>query len=155
MMRITAKAFKLRNIALCCAISLAGCTTLGPDYQEPEIDWISKWQPDLYGVLDTPESRAAVDLRFWWRVFDDPVLNRLIEVTQQSNIDLRIAGLRILESRAQLGIADSNLYPQSQQLSGDVIAAESRRRGGDLPNKNQSLVSYQTGFSLGLSLIHI
>ncbi len=39
----------------------------------------------------------------------------------QQNLGLRIAAIRILEARAQLGIAVGNLYPQQQEASGGVV----------------------------------
>ena len=42
------------------------------------------------------------------------------QMVQMDDKSLRIAGLRIMESRAQLGIAGSNLYPQLQQLGGAI-----------------------------------
>jgi NodT family efflux transporter outer membrane factor (OMF) lipoprotein len=56
----------------------------------------------------------------WWRVFDDPVLDNLVEKAYQQNLSLQIAGIRIYEARAQLGIAVGNLYPQQQSASGDL-----------------------------------
>ncbi len=85
-------------------------------------------------------------------MFNDPVLNRLIESARQDNLSLRIAGLRILESRAQLGIADSSLYPQVQQVNGAIDRVNTRQHGGALPNDDQSLASYQAGFNLAWEL---
>lgn len=146
------KVCKMKALIVFGLIGLSACTTLGPEYEKPDVQWVENWHPDLYGQLTPSTEQSETDLRFWWYVFDDPTLNDLIEQTKQHNIDLRIAGLRILESRAQLGIATSTLYPQVQQLEASVLAAETRRRGGDLPNDNQSLVSYQSGFSLGWEL---
>ncbi|MDX2499307.1 MAG: TolC family protein, partial [Deltaproteobacteria bacterium] len=84
------------------------------------MEWLNKWQPDFYGQLDVDETGSELDLRFWWHLFEDPVLDHLIELAREQNLDLRIAGLRILESRAQLGIAGSSLYPQLQQLNGNL-----------------------------------
>jgi NodT family efflux transporter outer membrane factor (OMF) lipoprotein len=131
---------------------LNACTTLGPDYRNPDVGWADDWQPELYDQIGTVERQSAVDLRFWWRLFDDPALKRLIESARQANPSLRIAGLRILESRAQLGIAGSALYPQLQQLGGAVDYVNTRQRGGDLPNDNQELISYRTGFNLAWEL---
>jgi len=97
-------------ILLFVGIALSGCTTLGPDYQEPKVDWLDEWETALYGQVGTPEAQSENDMRFWWTLFDDPALNQLIELARQENPSLRIAGLRILESRAQLGIAGSTLY---------------------------------------------
>ena len=57
----------------------------------------------------------------WWRNFDDPVLEELVEEAQRLNPGVRTAGMRILEARAQLGIAGSGLYPQLQQAHGEGL----------------------------------
>jgi len=141
-----------RVALLCVAFALNACTTLGPDYQEPEVSWLDDWHTSLYGQVSAPEQQSRVDLHFWWRLFDDVALNRLIELARQENPSLRIAGLRIMESRAQLGIAGSNLYPQLQQLGGAIDYVNTHRRGGSLPDDDQSLVNYQAGFNLGWEL---
>ena len=63
------------------------------------------------------------------------MLDRLIELAYQNNPDLKIAGLRVLEARAQLGIAVGTPYPQVQQAVGGATytqgsenAANTRRR---------------------------
>jgi NodT family efflux transporter outer membrane factor (OMF) lipoprotein len=63
---------------------------------------------------------SASELVEWWRVFDDPVLNGLVETARKTNNSLEIAGLRVLEARAQLGIATGSLYPQTQVAAGDA-----------------------------------
>ncbi len=139
-------------LLLLLALQLSACTTLGPDYQEPEVAWLSAWKSNLYGQSVDPGERGDADLRFWWRLFNDDSLNRLIEGVRRENLSLRIAGLRILESRAQLGIADSSRYPQLQQLGGAATYVNSRDRGGALPDDSQSFVSYQAGFNLAWEL---
>jgi len=93
---------------------LSGCA-VGPDYirpQPPEMKaWIEKQDPRI--------KSAPADLAAWWKRFSDPVLDTLIERAFEQNLSLRIAGIRILEARAQLGIAVGNQYPQLQQLRGD------------------------------------
>jgi NodT family efflux transporter outer membrane factor (OMF) lipoprotein len=60
------------------------------------------------------------EYRDWWNVFNDPVLSRLIEIAYEQNLTLRSAGVRVLEARAQLGIAIGELYPQQQQFTSSV-----------------------------------
>jgi NodT family efflux transporter outer membrane factor (OMF) lipoprotein len=141
-----------RLVVVLAALAVNACTMLGPDYRQPSVDWLDDWQTTLYGQIGTPPQRAATDLRFWWQVFDDPALNGLIETARRENPSLRIAGLRILESRAQLGIAGSALYPQTQQLGGSASYVDSRQRGGSQPRSDQDFVSYQAGFNLGWEL---
>lgn len=50
----------------------------------------------------------------WWRVFRDPVLNQLIETAYQQNLTLLSAGTKVLQARAELGLAIGEFYPQSQ-----------------------------------------
>ncbi len=93
---------------------LAGaCAKVGPDYVRPPVPLAQAWN-------EADGERVAVgpaDYRAWWRVFNDPVLDRLIETAYRQNLQLRVAGVRILEARAQLGIAVGQLYPQQQQVN--------------------------------------
>ncbi len=58
--------------------------------------------------------------RDWWRAFDDPLLDRIIAQAYRENLSLRIAGLRVLQARALLGIAAGEFYPQVQQGFGSL-----------------------------------
>ena len=60
------------------------------------------------------------EYRNWWRVFDDPVLDQLIARAYRENLSLKIAGVRVLEARAQRGIATGGLHPQTQQAFGSL-----------------------------------
>lgn len=127
-------------------LTATACTTVGPDYEEPEVAWLADWQTELYGQVAEPEARSVQDLSFWWQLFDDPVLNALVEEARVENLSLRVAGLRILESRAALGIAKSARYPQLQQLNGAASSVTtSELDGGD----SDSFGNYQAGFSIG------
>jgi outer membrane protein TolC len=108
---------------------LSACTTVGPDYQEPDVAWLEDWQPDLYGQVAPAELQGEQDLRFWWRLFDDPVLSDLVETARRESPSAQLAGLRILESRAAAGIAGSARYPQVQQLGGSAASVTSAETG--------------------------
>ena len=71
----------------------------------------------IRGVESGPANDTA-----WWRTFHDPVLDSLVQTAYRQNLTLRVAGLRILEARAQRAIAAGELFPQSQQAFGDYIA---------------------------------
>jgi len=146
----SAKSVSRRAWFLCLVLTLAACTTVGPDFQEPDVAWLTDWQTDLYGQVAPPEQYSELDLRFWWQLFDDPVLNGLIEEARNENITLQVAGLRVLESRALLGIAGSGRYPQVQQVTGAVTYVTSRESGAS--SDTDSLANYQAGFGLGWEL---
>jgi NodT family efflux transporter outer membrane factor (OMF) lipoprotein len=83
---------------------------------KPDADLAANWLE----VGDQRVRKTTGDYREWWRVFKDPILNQLIRKAYAQNLPLRVAGLRILEARAQLGIAIGDFYPQQQHLSGFV-----------------------------------
>ncbi len=138
------------SVLLLMLFNLTACTVLGPEYQEPEVAWLKDWQPNSYARKQ--QEQQQLDLHFWWKIFNDPVLNGLIETARKENPSLKIAGLRIFESRALLNIAQSTLYPQLQQVNGSAVYVNSQKHGGKALDRSQSLLSYQTGFSLGWEL---
>jgi outer membrane protein, multidrug efflux system len=153
--------------ALAVALLFGGCTAVGPNFHRPEVPWLDGWSS---GSLDslTAEERGMpkAQTEEWWRNFKDPVLDRLVAEAQRLNRDVRSAGMRILEARAQLMVAGSLLYPQQQQLSGSVVrTGEVRSSGGNVAitsdngglgigedlssGRNISLTAYNAGFGLG------
>jgi NodT family efflux transporter outer membrane factor (OMF) lipoprotein len=102
-------------IAASFAVIASGCM-LGPDYHQPATRVASRWQETANTAVDTRHS----EYRDWWKVFNDRALSRLIEIAYEQNLTLRSAGVRVLEARAQLGIAIGELYPQEQQFTSSV-----------------------------------
>ena len=103
---------------------LAGCTSwrdyvangfkVGPNYCRPPAPVAERWiEADDPSVSSDPAQDAA-----WWRTFHDPVLDSLVQAAYRQNLTLRVAGMRILEARAQRGIAAGELFPQSQEAFG-------------------------------------
>ena len=80
--------------ALALLALLAGCT-VGPDYQRPEVEL-----PASYNVAQAPVPAADR----WWTLFNDPVLDRLVDEALVHNRDLRAAAERIEQARAQFAI---------------------------------------------------
>ena len=100
---------------------LDSCVKLGPDFSPPKAPLAEAWL-EIDGTRFKPEQ---ADFREWWKAFNDPVLERLIQTAYQQNLPLRVAGLRIFEARASLGIAIGNWYPQLQ--TGDAAISYSRQ----------------------------
>jgi NodT family efflux transporter outer membrane factor (OMF) lipoprotein len=95
-------------------LASAGCTTVGPDFVAPTSPAPEQWrETDSMVRAPAPANQAR-----WWGLFDDPVLSALIAIAHQNNNSLKVAGLRVLEARAQLGIAVGTFFPQVQQASG-------------------------------------
>jgi len=90
-----------------------GCVKVGPDFTKPETRVSSNW-------LESSDNRVKsepANYRAWWESFEDPSLNNVIDTAYRENVSLRVAAVRVLEARAQLGIAVGNLYPQTQQFN--------------------------------------
>ncbi len=105
-------------------LSMSGCTgpreyvangfKVGPNYCPPEAPVAERW-------IDAADPRVRAqsdDLARWWAAFNDPVLDRLMEVAYRQNLTLRQAGYRVLEARAQFGIAQGAFFPQLQNATG-------------------------------------
>jgi NodT family efflux transporter outer membrane factor (OMF) lipoprotein len=100
---------------------------VGPDYIKPTAPEPQEW---LESADSKIESKTA-DFSAWWTVFNDPILNALVQSAYQQNLSLQVTGIRILEARAQLGIAIGNQYPQTQRGRAD---ARVDRTSLNLPN---------------------
>ncbi|MBW1997399.1 MAG: TolC family protein [Deltaproteobacteria bacterium] len=98
------------------AVLIAGGCAVGPDYVKPPAPQQKKWLEEKDPKIRTEPG----DFTQWWTVFNDPVLNALVDTAYQQNLSLRIAGIRILEARARLGILTGRLYPQLQQGKGAI-----------------------------------
>jgi len=111
-------------------MSLSGCVSLrefvhnrfklGPNYQPPPAQVAGTW-------IDFADPRVKSDPSAdcaWWTVFNDPVLDHLIDTAYRQNLDLRAAGTRVIEARAQRGIAVGNLFPQQQSASMSYLHAQ-------------------------------
>jgi NodT family efflux transporter outer membrane factor (OMF) lipoprotein len=136
-----------RAVGLLAVVLLSACTTVGPDFKPPEVppslaDWKGGSLESL--AADRPAPPGG-QLQEWWRTFNDPVLEHLVAEAQRVNPDVRTAGLRIMEARAQLGIAGSTLYPQVQQATGEVLGV------GDHPSgaPDTTVVAASAGLGIG------
>jgi NodT family efflux transporter outer membrane factor (OMF) lipoprotein len=136
---------------------LSGCA-VGPNFQRPKAAVSETW----LNAGDQRVKTGPTEYANWWGVFNDPNLDRLIDRAYRENLSLRIAGLRVLEARAQLGIAIGGLYPQTQHAFGSVqynrtseqspqAAALPLGRGAVNPSRNPLLEYWQS--EVGLSAI--
>ena len=76
---------------------------VGPNYTPPENEVANVWHSD--------DADAEQPLVAWWKTFDDPLLNQLIETAALNNKDIQRAEAAILEARALRQITASDLYP--------------------------------------------
>jgi outer membrane protein, multidrug efflux system len=101
----------MKRLSLLLLVSLFLCSCLAPKYQRdpgevpPEYRFQSQHghpQPDLASLADLS----------WWRMFDDPALQGLINTALGQNYDARLALARVAEARAAVGTSRSFWLPQ-------------------------------------------
>jgi NodT family efflux transporter outer membrane factor (OMF) lipoprotein len=133
------------------AILLSACVQVGPNFEKPEVPVAEGWLESA----DERISAADADQREWWKYFEDPALEALIQYAYENNPTLEIAGLRVYEGRANLGIATGLKYPQIQQLVGGVERIELSENAEPIGNLPQPVIdaadttfrNYRLGFN--------
>ena len=68
---------------------LPACAMVGPDFVAPDAPVSTSW-------MEAGDSRihtASDEHRAWWREFNDPLLDRLVDAALRQNLSLRIAGV--------------------------------------------------------------
>jgi NodT family efflux transporter outer membrane factor (OMF) lipoprotein len=133
---------------LAAALLAGGCTKVGPDFVKPEAQVAKQWIEKDDPRIDT----APAEHGAWWKVFGDPVLDRLVETAYRQNLSLRIAGIRILEARAQLGIAVGNTYPQQQSAVGGATYTNTSKNLANTATGDLSYWDFGAGFDAGWEL---
>lgn len=105
-----------------------GCT-LTPHYcQPPEMNVPTNWHSEpSEGTTHSPS-----DCFIWWQSLNDPLLNDLMECAAQQNLDLFIAGTRVLEARLAATGKTAELYPH---VDGSLTAGHLQYNKKALINK--------------------
>jgi NodT family efflux transporter outer membrane factor (OMF) lipoprotein len=129
----------LLSLFLTASLFLAGgCTMLGPDFQTPEVNTAQSWIEQDNELFQQPSKEDSIA---WWKQFNDPVLDRLVETAYTQNLSLQTAALRIVEARTRLAVVTGNLYPQSQSGSGSLMTI-----GSTGPSDNRYYNAASAGF---------
>ena len=153
---------RLRAGWRCCAAialvaTLGACFRVGPDFEEPSAPVAASWlgADGSHAKAQTPQDAA------WWKSFNDPTLDALVATAYRQNLQLQVAGVRVLQARADLGQAIGNAYPQQQRLvgnalynresdnapNGDLFQTRGLNLPFQLPQRDQSFYSTQFGLT--------
>jgi multidrug efflux system outer membrane protein len=125
---------------LAAALLTAGCT-VGPNYVRPTVEVPPAWR------LDGATAEGLADTR-WWRQFDDPVLDQLIEQALANNRDLLIAAARVDQFIGQLTTTRAQFFPQ---LGYGVDAGRNRASRVGVPALPPGADPYSTLYQGALS----
>jgi multidrug efflux system outer membrane protein len=120
----------MRNTLLAVALValLPACSFLNKTYEKPAPELPQSWQTDAQG-----QKMSAAGER-WWTLFNDPVLDKLVDETLAHNHDIAAAAARVLEAEAVLGITDADRYP--------IVTANG---SGDRTRSSQATGMFQPG----------
>ena len=91
------------------AAAVAGCA-VGPDYVAPTIAAPARFMGQAAVAARGPAS-APLESEAWWRGFNDPVLDRMIDRALGQNLDLAQAAARVTQAQAGLRLATAALLP--------------------------------------------
>jgi NodT family efflux transporter outer membrane factor (OMF) lipoprotein len=114
--------FPLRHFVLVCAIVLmqASCA-VGPDFAKPESEAPANWTDwrSADNELHTPFGSTAELSAEWWRMFGDPVLDRLEQRAFEASPDVHTAALHFAQARVQHSMVAAQRGPEIS-VGGDV-----------------------------------
>lgn len=130
-------------LLLAATAGLAACTTAGPDYRPPEHSAATAGAATgaFAGAGERGFTQAPLPDR-WWRLYDDPVLDGLIEQALAANADLREADANLRRATAVVREAAAG-RTISTTLSGAADLARPSGTGRGLPGN--------VGYDIGLS----
>lgn len=94
-------------LALAIGGLLAGCM-VGPDYRRPT----TTLPGDFAAVATTPPGDATPIANDWWKLFNDPLLNQLVDAALANNPNVRLAVARVDEARAALRETNAAFFPE-------------------------------------------
>ncbi len=115
-------------VAASLAAALAGCVTVGPDYQRPDVKLPGEFSSAPQQPAAAPG--AASLSADWWKLYADPKLDQLVAATLANNADLRFAVARVEEAEGALREAAGSLYPE---VKGNVSASRNRASANTIP----------------------
>jgi NodT family efflux transporter outer membrane factor (OMF) lipoprotein len=95
------------------AALLAACTTVGPDYHVPKEAVFQRDAANapLMGASEAPFRSDPLPAD-WWRLYQDPVLDRLIAQAFGANAELRVAAANLERAHAVLEEVEEHKRPE-------------------------------------------
>ena len=142
------KSLIAKTLQACVFLVLTTGCAVGPDYVRPETDTADTWSESTDSSLSTVPAEYGP----WWAVFEDPVLEQLVQIASKENLPLQIAAARILEARAVLGISRGLRFPQQQQLAGHAARVRLSENAPNIAIADQAFSSYDVGFDAAWEL---
>ena len=129
-------------LATASALSLAACAAVGPDHVAPAAPVTADGGfigSSFAAVAEAPAEDG------WWRLYNDPVLDRLVQDALVANKDIAVATANLAAARASLRGARGDRLPQT------AIGASGqygRRSGAERAPGEDTGALFSTGFDV-------
>jgi outer membrane protein TolC len=95
------------------AAALAACTTVGPDYHVPKEAVVKRDAANAPFMGAAEQAFKSEPLPAdWWRLYQDPVLDKLVAKAFAANADLRVAAANLERSHAVLEEVEEKKRPE-------------------------------------------
>jgi multidrug efflux system outer membrane protein len=117
------------------ALVISACHTIDP-VARPDVPLTSGWNASTSATDVSPINSD------WWKNFNSPELNRLIDMALAQSPDLNIAAERVIQAELQMNIADASLFP-----SLNVNTSSGSNRG-----RNENEIEWQSNDTSRVSL---
>ena len=136
-------------IAALSPLALAACATAGPDYRSPAgaVANAPAAQGAFHSAAGTGLASEAPLPDRWWRLYNDPRLDALVEQALAANADLRVADANLARAQAVLQEAAAG-REVSTTVEGGVSLSRPSGTARSLPGR----VDYDLGLSAAYPL---
>ncbi|MBA1279242.1 MULTISPECIES: efflux transporter outer membrane subunit [Pseudomonadaceae] len=134
--------------------TLSACTMVGPDYRLPDDAAIQRTEAqapfDLAGSAKVEQAELPAD---WWKLYDDPLLDRLVSEALERNTDVRLAyhnlrrayeGFQMAHHAQEIEIGGAGSLARGQ-LSSESLALQEK-----IPVMNLADAGLSVGYQLDL-----
>jgi outer membrane protein, multidrug efflux system len=133
----------MKKLGHLCLAMLAACATGNSAQKPPPVELPEAWTQSA--------PRFAEDGR-WWRIYDDSVLDDLVDESIASNADLAIAAARVDEARALVGEAESAFFPTVDAQGAASRQQLSRRTAQAFPGIPTRFTDYRATLNVSYEL---
>mgnify|MGYP003323858015 FL=1 len=86
-------------------LSLISCTLIGPDYKRPETNLPNTYRQEM------DKENVIGEFNNWWKLYQDPGLDDLMDKALNKNLDIRAAIARLEDADAYLQQVGAALIP--------------------------------------------
>jgi outer membrane protein, multidrug efflux system len=130
----------MRRLSLLALLIASGCAMVGPDYKRPETSLPANYtETTPAGSLTVPQE--------WWKLYNDPLLDKLVQDGLAHNTDLYIATARVEEAQGALKEAHAILTFPPIDLNAGAVRGRTTS-SGTLATGNGFAVGLSTSFEI-------